>query len=65
MVKFIKNKLTIIIISVCFVAVLFNRLCEMHLETESDGEGDFLAAFSTYNPGDLDRFIHLELNRKT
>lgn len=30
--------------------VLFNRLCEMHLETESDGEGDFLAAFSTYNP---------------
>ncbi|KTG42353.1 hypothetical protein cypCar_00019344, partial [Cyprinus carpio] len=31
-------------------AVLFNRLCEMHLETESDGEGDFLAAFSSYNP---------------
>ncbi|XP_056093863.1 latent-transforming growth factor beta-binding protein 3 isoform X1 [Rhinichthys klamathensis goyatoka] len=30
-------------------SVLFNRLCEMHLETESDGEGDFLAAFS-YNP---------------
>ncbi|KAI7812482.1 latent-transforming growth factor beta-binding protein 3 isoform X1 [Triplophysa rosa] len=31
-------------------SVLFNRLCEMHLETESDGEGDFLAAFSSYNP---------------
>uniref|UniRef100_A0A671KUG9 Latent-transforming growth factor beta-binding protein 3-like n=1 Tax=Sinocyclocheilus anshuiensis TaxID=1608454 RepID=A0A671KUG9_9TELE len=31
-------------------SVLFNRLCEMHLETESDGEGDFLAAFSNYNP---------------
>ncbi|TRY57352.1 hypothetical protein DNTS_024943 [Danionella cerebrum] len=30
--------------------VLFNRLCEMHLETESDGEGEFLAAFSNYNP---------------
>lgn len=36
----------------------------MHLETESDGEGDFLAAFS-YNPGDLNSVIHLELNRKT
>ncbi|XP_051541474.1 latent-transforming growth factor beta-binding protein 3-like isoform X1 [Myxocyprinus asiaticus] len=31
-------------------SVLFNRLCEMHLETESDGEGEFLAAFSNYNP---------------
>ncbi|XP_018937077.2 latent-transforming growth factor beta-binding protein 3-like isoform X2 [Cyprinus carpio] len=31
-------------------SVLFNRLCEMHLETESDGEGDFLATFSSYNP---------------
>lgn len=32
------------------VAVLFNRLCEMHLETESDGDSDFVAPFS-YNPG--------------
>ncbi|XP_051972961.1 latent-transforming growth factor beta-binding protein 3-like isoform X2 [Xyrauchen texanus] len=31
-------------------SVLFNRLCEMHLESESDGEGEFLAAFSNYNP---------------
>uniref|UniRef100_A0A6Q2ZCU0 Latent transforming growth factor beta binding protein 3 n=1 Tax=Esox lucius TaxID=8010 RepID=A0A6Q2ZCU0_ESOLU len=31
-------------------SVIFNRLCEMHLDTESDGEGDFLAAFATYNP---------------
>ncbi|XP_072302375.1 latent-transforming growth factor beta-binding protein 3 [Eucyclogobius newberryi] len=31
---------------------MFNRLCEMHLETESDGEQDFLAAFANYNPGD-------------
>ncbi|KAL0994072.1 hypothetical protein UPYG_G00117430 [Umbra pygmaea] len=31
-------------------SVTFNRLCEMHLETESDGEGDFLAAFANYNP---------------
>uniref|UniRef100_A0A672P634 Latent transforming growth factor beta binding protein 3 n=1 Tax=Sinocyclocheilus grahami TaxID=75366 RepID=A0A672P634_SINGR len=31
-------------------SVLFNRLCEMHLETESDGEGDFLAILSNYNP---------------
>ncbi|XP_049332407.1 latent-transforming growth factor beta-binding protein 3 isoform X5 [Astyanax mexicanus] len=31
-------------------SVIFNRLCEMHLETESDGELDFLAAFSNYNP---------------
>lgn len=31
-------------------SVLFNRLCEMHLDTESDGEGDFLAAFSSHNP---------------
>lgn len=45
-------------------AVLFNRLCEMHLETESDGEGDFLAAFSSYNPGDHNSFAHLELYRK-
>ncbi|XP_029029787.1 latent-transforming growth factor beta-binding protein 3 isoform X2 [Betta splendens] len=30
---------------------MFSRLCEMHLETESDGEQDFLAAFA-YNPGD-------------
>uniref|UniRef100_A0A3B4B7A0 Uncharacterized protein n=1 Tax=Periophthalmus magnuspinnatus TaxID=409849 RepID=A0A3B4B7A0_9GOBI len=29
---------------------MFNRLCEMHLETESDGEQDFLAAFANYNP---------------
>ncbi|XP_035636802.2 latent-transforming growth factor beta-binding protein 3-like isoform X4 [Oncorhynchus keta] len=29
---------------------IFNRLCEMHLETESDGEGDFLAAFANYSP---------------
>ncbi|KAM9728535.1 latent-transforming growth factor beta-binding protein 3 isoform 2-T2 [Menidia menidia] len=31
---------------------MFSRLCEMHLETESDGEPDFLPAFSNYNPGD-------------
>lgn len=30
---------------------MFSRLCEMHLETESDGEQDFLAAFAHYNPG--------------
>lgn len=30
---------------------MFSRLCEMHLETESDGEPDFLPAFSNYNPG--------------
>lgn len=29
---------------------IFNRLCEMHLETESDGEQDFQAAFANYNP---------------
>lgn len=52
------------LVILCVCAVLFNRLYEMHLETESDGEGDFLAAFS-YNPGDLDSVIHLELNRKT
>ena len=34
---------------------MFSRLCEMHLETESDGEQDFLAAFANYNPG---RTIH-------
>ncbi|KAJ8276559.1 hypothetical protein COCON_G00083110 [Conger conger] len=33
-------------------SVIFNRLCQMHLETESDGEGDSLAAFTHYNPGD-------------
>uniref|UniRef100_A0A1A7W942 Latent transforming growth factor beta binding protein 3 n=2 Tax=Iconisemion striatum TaxID=60296 RepID=A0A1A7W942_9TELE len=31
---------------------MFSRLCEMHLETESDGDQDFQAAFSNYNPGD-------------
>ncbi|XP_076024679.1 latent-transforming growth factor beta-binding protein 3 isoform X4 [Genypterus blacodes] len=31
---------------------MFSRLCEMHLETESDGELDFLAVFANYNPGD-------------
>ncbi|XP_041864410.1 latent-transforming growth factor beta-binding protein 3 isoform X7 [Melanotaenia boesemani] len=31
---------------------MFNRLCELHLDTESDGEQDFLAAFVNYNPGD-------------
>lgn len=31
---------------------MFSRLCEMHLETESDGEQDFLPAFANYNPGD-------------
>uniref|UniRef100_A0A8C4DE92 Latent transforming growth factor beta binding protein 3 n=1 Tax=Dicentrarchus labrax TaxID=13489 RepID=A0A8C4DE92_DICLA len=31
---------------------MFSRLCDMHLETESDGEQDFLAAFANYNPGD-------------
>ncbi|XP_062844572.1 latent-transforming growth factor beta-binding protein 3 isoform X2 [Trichomycterus rosablanca] len=30
-------------------SVIFNMLCEMHLETESDGDGDFVAPFS-YNP---------------
>lgn len=53
-------------VSVCVhCAVLFNRLCEMHLETESDGEGDFLATFSSYNPGELASVIHLELNSKS
>ncbi|KAG7464541.1 hypothetical protein MATL_G00166690 [Megalops atlanticus] len=28
---------------------MFNRLCGLHLNTESDGEGDFLQAFSHYN----------------
>ncbi len=37
----------------------------MHLETESDGEGEFQAVFSSYNPGDFASVIHLELNRKT
>nr|XP_020454610.1 latent-transforming growth factor beta-binding protein 3 isoform X3 [Monopterus albus] len=31
---------------------MFTRLCEMHLETESDGEQDFRAVFANYNPGD-------------
>uniref|UniRef100_A0A8C5EST5 Latent transforming growth factor beta binding protein 3 n=1 Tax=Gouania willdenowi TaxID=441366 RepID=A0A8C5EST5_GOUWI len=31
---------------------MFSRLCEMHLETESDGEHEFQAAFAHYNPGD-------------
>ncbi|XP_028839991.1 latent-transforming growth factor beta-binding protein 3 isoform X3 [Denticeps clupeoides] len=31
-------------------SVLFNRLCEMHLETDSDGEFEFQAVFSNYNP---------------
>ncbi|XP_069036378.1 latent-transforming growth factor beta-binding protein 3 isoform X4 [Lepisosteus oculatus] len=31
-------------------SVIFNRLCELHLDTESDGEGEFLAAFSNYKP---------------
>uniref|UniRef100_A0A8C8A3N4 Latent transforming growth factor beta binding protein 3 n=1 Tax=Oryzias sinensis TaxID=183150 RepID=A0A8C8A3N4_9TELE len=31
---------------------MFNRLCEIHLDTESDGEQDFLAAFVNYKPGD-------------
>ncbi|XP_061595317.1 latent-transforming growth factor beta-binding protein 3-like isoform X2 [Cololabis saira] len=31
---------------------MFSRLCEMHLETDSDGEPDFLPAFVNYNPGD-------------
>ncbi|KAF7205815.1 transcript variant X3 [Nothobranchius furzeri] len=31
---------------------MFSRLCEMHLETESDGDQDFQAAFSNYNPGE-------------
>lgn len=30
---------------------MFSRLCEMHLETESDGEQDFLPVFANYNPG--------------
>lgn len=30
---------------------MFNRLCEIHLDTESDGEQDFLAAFVNYKPG--------------
>ncbi|KAJ8405214.1 hypothetical protein AAFF_G00322050 [Aldrovandia affinis] len=33
-------------------SAIFNRLCDMHLDTESDGEGDFLPAFANYNPGD-------------
>lgn len=55
----------IFFVLVCVCAVLFNRLCEMHLETESDGEGDFLATFSSYNPGELASVIHLELNSKS
>nr|XP_049597987.1 latent-transforming growth factor beta-binding protein 3 isoform X4 [Syngnathus scovelli] len=31
---------------------MFNHLCEMHLETESDGEQDILTVFANYNPGD-------------
>ncbi|KAM9332077.1 latent-transforming growth factor beta-binding protein 3 isoform 2-T2 [Pholidichthys leucotaenia] len=31
---------------------MFIRLCEMHVDTESDGEQDFLAAITNYNPGD-------------
>lgn len=31
---------------------MFNRLCQMHLETESDGEQDSMAVFANYNPGD-------------
>nr|XP_040038216.1 latent-transforming growth factor beta-binding protein 3 isoform X2 [Gasterosteus aculeatus aculeatus] len=31
---------------------MFSRLCQMHWESESDGEQDFLAAFANYNPGD-------------
>ncbi|XP_053702941.1 latent-transforming growth factor beta-binding protein 3 isoform X2 [Synchiropus splendidus] len=31
---------------------MFTRLCEMHLETESDGDQESLAAFVNYNPGD-------------
>lgn len=30
---------------------MFSRLCQMHWESESDGEQDFLAAFANYNPG--------------
>ncbi|CAG00601.1 unnamed protein product, partial [Tetraodon nigroviridis] len=29
---------------------MFNRLCQMHLETESDGEQDSMAVFANYNP---------------
>lgn len=39
---------------------MFSRLCEMHLETESDGEQDFLAAFANYNPGEaLSMYNHM------
>ncbi|XP_034034452.1 latent-transforming growth factor beta-binding protein 3 isoform X4 [Thalassophryne amazonica] len=31
---------------------MFTRLCELHLETESDGEQDIRASFANYNPGD-------------
>lgn len=31
---------------------MFNRLCQMHLETESDGEQDSMAVFANYNPGE-------------
>uniref|UniRef100_A0A8C9R2M8 Latent transforming growth factor beta binding protein 3 n=1 Tax=Scleropages formosus TaxID=113540 RepID=A0A8C9R2M8_SCLFO len=32
-------------------SVMFSRLCEMHLDTESDGEADFLVALANYKPG--------------
>lgn len=34
-----------------FCSDMFNRLCQMHLETESDGEQDSMAVFANYNPG--------------
>lgn len=35
-----------------FCSDMFNRLCQMHLETESDGEQDSMAVFANYNPGE-------------
>ncbi|XP_064182140.1 latent-transforming growth factor beta-binding protein 3-like isoform X3 [Anguilla rostrata] len=31
-------------------SAMFNRLCDMYLDTESDGEGDLLPSFANYNP---------------
>lgn len=38
-------------LSTLFCSDMFNRLCQMHLETESDGEQDSMAVFANYNPG--------------
>lgn len=40
-----------------FCSDMFNRLCQMHLETESDGEQDSMAVFANYNPGKTTRTL--------